>query len=450
MINKYKIENTEMKKIKRIGMAIMVTALVVSANAQKMGKTPEDSVKCIENLSLYQESYKMKNYADAYGPWKELLTYCPGYSKNIYIRGGNILKNMIANAKTGEEQQKYIDELMNMYDLRIQYFGEEALNKARKAMDLEQLRGAAAVEEYYKLYEDAVKVGGESLEASYIYKFFEATIFYVHEKKAEATLIIDNYDLASTLLEKALKAEPAKKDEIQTAIANVEAAFSPYASCEQLVEIFGKKYEASPDDLELIKKISNLLESKGCTKTDLFFNTTEKLHAMEPSPESAYMMGNLCLTKQQYGKAAEYLKEAVEGIGEDKKYQAYIRLAYAYQGSKAYSASRNAAYEAAKLDPTKGEPYMIIAALYAESAGSCCGSGPVMSRVAYWAAVDKAIKAKNVEDTPEMVERANKFINTYSRHFPSQTDAFMENIMDGTSFTVGGWIGETTTVRTIR
>ena len=439
-----------MKKIKRIGMALMITALAVSANAQKTGKTPEDSVKCIENLSLYQESYKMKNYADAYGPWKEILKYCPGYNKNLYIRGGVILKNMMANAKTGEEQQKYIDELMNMYDLRIQYFGEEGLNKARKAMDLEQLRGTSAVADYYKLYEEAVKIDGENLEASYIYKFFEATIYYVHEKKAEPTLIIDNYDLASTLLEKALKANPDKKADIQVAIANVEAAFSPYASCEQLVDIFGKKYEASPDDLELIKKISNLLESKGCTKTDLFFNTTEKLHAMEPSPESAYMMGNLCLTKQQYGKAAEYLKEAVEGIAEDKKYQAYLRLAYAYQGSRAYSASRSAAYEAAKIDPTKGEPYMIIAALYAESAGSCCGSGPVMSRVAYWAAVDKAIKAKNVEDTPEMTERANKFINTYSRHFPSQTDAFMENIMDGTSFTVGGWIGETTTVRTIK
>ena len=134
-----------MKKIKRIGMAIMVTAMAFSANAQKMGKTPEDSLKCIENLSLYQESYKMKNYVDAYGPWKEVLKYCPGNSKNIYIRGVNILKNMIANAKTGEEQQQYIDELMMMYDLRIQYFGEEGLNKARKAMDLEQLRGEKAV-----------------------------------------------------------------------------------------------------------------------------------------------------------------------------------------------------------------------------------------------------------------------------------------------------------------
>lgn len=438
-----------MKKIKKIGLAIMVTTMAFSANAQKTGKTPEDSVKCIENMSLYQESYKMKNYVDAYKPWKEVLKYCPGYSKNIYIRGGNILKTMIANAKTAEEQSQYIDELMAMYDLRIQYFGEEGLNKARKALDMEQLRGDAAVDQYYKLYEEAVKIDGEKLEPSYIYKFFEATIYYVHSKKAEATLIIDNYDLASTLLEKALKANPGNED-IKTAIGNVEAAFSPYASCEQLVEIFGKKYEENPEDMELVKKISTLLESKGCTKTDLFFNTTEKVHAVEPSPESAYMMGNLCLTKQQYAKAVEYLKEAVAGIDEDKKYQANIRLAYAYQGAKSYAASRSAAYEAAKLDPTKGEPYMIIASLYAETAGSCCGSGPVMSRVAYWAAVDKAIRAKNVEDTPEMVERANKFINTYSRHFPNQTDAFMENIIDGTSFTVGGWIGETTTVRTVK
>jgi hypothetical protein len=156
------------------------------------------------------------------------------------------------------------------------------------------------------------------------------------------------------------------------------------------------------------------------------------------------------LTREQFSKAVEYLKEAVAGVEEDQKYQANLRLAYAYQGIKSFSASRSAAYEAAKADPTKGEPYMIIASLYAESAGSCCGSGPVMSRVAYWAAVDKAIRAKNVENTPEMTERANKFINVYSRHFPNQAEAFMENIIDGSSFTVGGWIGETTTVRTVK
>ena len=166
----------------------------------------------------------------------------------------------MANAKTGEEQKQYIDELMKMYDLRIQYFGEEGANKARKAMDMEQLMGEKAVAEYYKLYEEAVKIDGESLEPSYIYKFFEATIFYVHQKLAEPTLIVDNYDLVSTLLTKAMKATPEKKEEIQKVINNVEAAFSPYASCDQLVEIFSKKFEAAPDDLELLKKITSYVK----------------------------------------------------------------------------------------------------------------------------------------------------------------------------------------------
>ncbi len=438
-----------MKTIKTLGLSLIITTLALTANAQKFGKTPEDSIKCIENVSLYSESYKQGNYVDAYGPWKEVLKYCPENSKNVYVRGANILKNLIANAKTKEEQTKYVDELMHMYDLRIKYFGEEAENKARKALDMEALKGTSAVDQYYKLLEDAVKIGGDELDPTFIYKFFEATIYYVHAGKAEPTLIIDNYDIATTLLEKELKKNPARKAEIQGFITNVEAAFSPYASCDQLVSIFEKKFNEKPNDLELVKKICTLLESKGCANTDLFFNATEKLHAMEPGARSAYLMGSLCLGKEQYGKAIEYLQEAVKKLDDEKiKYQAYIRLAYAYNAQRSFSAARSAAYDAAKLDPSKGEPYMIIANLYAQSAGSCCGNGPVLSRVAFWAAVDKAARAKAVEDTPEMIERANKFINTYSRHFPSQAEAFMEDVIDGQSYTVGGWIGETTTVRT--
>ena len=123
-------------------------------------------------------------------------------------------------------------------------------------------------------------------------------------------------------------------------------------------------------------------------------------------------------------------------------------MANAYSVAHSYSASRSAAYKAANLDPSSGEPYLIIAGLYAQSAGSCCGDTPVLKRVAYWAAVDKAVKARSIDNSPEIQERANKFIGTYSSHFPKKADAFMENIIDGQSYYVGGWIGETTTVRT--
>ena len=39
-------------------------------------------------------------------------------------------------------------------------------------------------------------------------------------------------------------------------------------------------------------------------------------------------------------------------------------------------------------------------------------------------------------------------ISSYSARFPKQTDAFMAGLENGNRFTVPGWIGESTVVRT--
>ena len=351
---------------------------------------------------------------------------------------------------TPARRDSLMEELFGLYDLRIQYFGKEGPNKARKAADIEAYKGKNAVETYYPIYAEAINVGQESVPANLILKYFEATITYVNvAKKADVDLIVDNYNTASTLLDKQLAAKPEDAEKINPCIANVEALFAPYATCEKLEEIFTKKFEAAPEDTVLLRKICDLLESKKCLESKLYFDATEQLHKLAPSPQTAYLMGNLCTAKKQFSEAAKYFQEAANGLTDDKdKYKAYIRLAGAYQGAHSYAASRSAAYAAAKLDPNSGEPYLIIASLYAQSAGSCCGDTPVMKRVAFWAAVDKAVKARSIDNSPEIQERANKFIGTYSAHFPKKADAFMENIIDGQSFYVGGWIGETTTVRT--
>ncbi|MFW6327855.1 MAG: hypothetical protein ACOC2F_06030, partial [Bacteroidota bacterium] len=63
----------------------------------------------------------------------------------------------------------------------------------------------------------------------------------------------------------------------------------------------------------------------------------------------------------------------------------------------------------------------------------------------YWAAVDKYIKAQNVD--PSMAEEANQRISQYSRYFPDKEDAFFYDYTVGKSYTVGCWINETTSVR---
>lgn len=50
--------------------------------------------------------------------------------------------------------------------------------------------------------------------------------------------------------------------------------------------------------------------------------------------------------------------------------------------------------------------------MYASSAASCGGSDEIASRVGYWAAVDKFIKARSVD--PSVADDANKGIDTYS------------------------------------
>lgn len=441
-----------MKKNRIFLLAVVMTAFALPATAQKWGATPEDSAACVLNYSLYFEFYKQKNYVAAYTPWKELMKVCPARHKNNYIHGANILKSKIneaTKAKNIEQRDSLIDELMSLYDMRIQYFGEEGEVLARKAYDLEMLRKNAGLKDYYPIYAQAVEKGGTTLDANYVYKFFEATVRYVVNGYADSSLVIDNYDIASELLEKELLAETdtSKAAVIKKFIANVEAAFSPFASCDQLVSIYTKKFEADPENVQLLKKITGIMMKKDCTDQDLFFRATENLYRIEPTASTALRMGQMCIAKEKYSEAVKYLTDAVAGVEDQKeKYRAYIFLGHAHAGMNSYGAARTAYNNAASVDPTKGEPYLLIANLYAS--GSRLISDDMGGRSAYWAAVDKAIRAKNIDSSEANVEAANKIINTFSAYYPKKDDAFMLNLRDGQSYTVPGWIGETTTVRT--
>lgn len=440
-----------MRKLKFVLIAAVAMAATLPANAQsKWGDTPDDSVACISNVSLYQEFYKQKSYTDCYEPWKQILQHCPRFSKTIYQRGPTILKSMMNIAQTAEERNGYIDELMRMYDKRIQYFGEEAKVKAMKAQELSTLR-KDAVKEVYEIYADAIRVGANELDENYVTLYFKATVDYVQAGYADPTLIIDNYDIASDLLEKILDDvadDSVKAAKIRGYIGNVEAVFSPYASCDQLNAIYQKKFEADPNNIAMLKKMTDIMMKKGCTDDNqLFFSATENLHKLEPSPATAMRMGTMCLGKKQYGKAVEYLQDALKGLTEKKdRYKAYIFLGLSYVGQGSYSAARTAYLNAAEVDRTKGEPYMRLALAYASSSRSIDdGMG---GRSAYWAAVDELRHAKQVEPTEEFAAMIDPLISSYAGYFPKKNDAFMLDLIDGHTYTVPGWIGKSTIIRT--
>ena len=108
-----------------------------------------------------------------------------------------------------------------------------------------------------------------------------------------------------------------------------------------------------------------------------------------------------------------------------------------------FSRARDIFRRAAQVDPTDGKPYLLIAELYAKSSSQF--SGDIESKAVFWAAVDKCLKAKQID--PSIAESANASIRAYTQYFPSMETIFFNDYSEGQSFQVGGWIGETTTIR---
>ncbi len=295
-----------MKTIRTLTIGVLLAAAAMPATAQieKWGcneAAASNPQPMMEAVSLYQENVKQykaskdaRYLEEAYPQWQTIVANCPRQSKNLYINGANILKAKIAKAATAEERNGYIEELMAMYDTRIAQYGEAAKYTAKKANELEEILKEEGLERYYQLYSEAVRIGGDDLEAGYLVKYMEATINYVRAGKAEPTLVVDNYDIASDLLEDELHsnaADSAKAATIRGYIAGVEAAFSPYATCDQLVDIYGKKFEAAPENIELLKKITSIMMRKRCTEQPLFFSATENLYRLDASPATAMRTG---------------------------------------------------------------------------------------------------------------------------------------------------------------
>jgi hypothetical protein len=105
--------------------------------------------------------------------------------------------------------------------------------------------------------------------------------------------------------------------------------------------------------------------------------------------------------------------------------------------------AREHARASLRYNPNQGDPYILIGKLYA---GSHIYSDPVLSKTVYWVAVDKFNKARQVD--PSCAAEANRLISRYSQYFPADNDIFMHpDLNKGASFTVGGWIGESTICR---
>lgn len=427
-------------------------------------KYGNDSVQCVENLSLYRESFKQwksSNYkspsvAHAYKYWKKVFAECPSASENIYVDGVKMLDYYINKTKDPKKKKILIDSMMLVYDTRIQLFplhyktGEPQKGAilARKGVDLYQL-DPSAYEQVYGILGESIELDKEETAAPVYVYYFRAATKMTQKGEIDTATIVDIYDQLTEYIDLNMKKLKAANQQSEVAVyesilGNIESTFEPFATCSDLVRIYQQKFDQSPNDLELLKKIVKVLEKRKCQEEPLFFDVSVNLYDLEPSPESAYLIGKLYLKQERYSEAIPYMEDATNMEDTERVADAYIFLAQTYKALGNFPKAKSIALKGIALRPDWGEPYIFIGDLYAISANDC-GDNDLTKKVAYWAAVDKYNKAKQID--PSLTDEVNKRIKTYSVYFPPTEVLFFYNLNEGDSYTVDCWINETTTVR---
>ncbi len=428
--------NKIMKKI-----IILAVAIVASYTANAQEKYGEDEQKCKENLSMFREYYKQKNYADALSSWRWTFLNCPESSGNIYKNGPKIIKERIKVDK--ENKSAYIDTLMMVFDQRVKYFGKEGYVLGLKGYELIGIDKNRS-EEALSYLKQSLDLEGNGASVQAVYGYMRAMVNLEKSELKSKADVLDSYALVSEIIDfNIINESKATKNFIKYS-EKVEDLFTPYANCKDLIELFTQNFDASTEDINALKRITKLLNNKKCTDSDLFFNASRRLYDLDPSAASADQMSKMSISKGKSSDAIIFAKKAIEMEEETNQKAIYhLGLADAFRNVGSFSLARNEVYNALILRSGWGEAYLNLGNIYVSGAKGC--SGDFEKSTVYWIAVDAFSKALLDKDTKK---RASKSINTYSKYFPTKETCFFNGVESGKSYNIGCWINKATNVRT--
>lgn len=483
--------------MKKIIIAAILLVFTGSLFAQCPSKYGADSVKCREQVSLFDMTYKAKNYKEAYESWRYIVTSCPCAWDGVFTRANTLIESLIKDEQDSLRREQLIDTLIYSYDVRNEAFPDKfskgscmgfkafyqmkyrakgrtpdemmpILNQFIQSVELEKEKTQPNIwDKYFQL---ATWVTKAKKDTSYVidaygratdyldisinnalvkYESQVANLEDLNAKLEAGTLDRMEYDKQS----KAIIADTARQMKLvsnyRTILAKMEKGVAPYASCEVLEELYSQKLPTVKDDISAVNKMITTMSKSGCITNPTFKEALEIVHKTNPNRGTAYWMGMLSL--RSYGnekdnseldKAITYFQDAVNlSETNEQKADANFMLAVAYQTKLAYSEARAAAYAALKAQPNMGKAYILIGKLYATSGGRC--SGEDIPLACSWAAADKYAKAAAVD--PSCANEANN--ERAKLRFPAKEELFKRGLSAGQSYHVGCWIQENTTVR---
>lgn len=410
----------------------------------RWGETVEDREANIQASNFLSEAYKNRDYDEALVQLRFLLKNRPQASVNTFKYGANIYRMKINMSKTRDEKNAYVDSLLMLYDVRAEYFGEPASEKASilgekaKALLLYRSGEREAIREAFR---EAIAADPNQPDTEIVAIYYKNLCDDYHNDEIYPDEVIAEYERLSPVFEGRPEAEENKKQ--------FDAAFmlSGAANCDNLERIFAAKLAATPNDVNVLSQAVRLMSMSQCT-SPFFFETAEKFYEAQPSAESALLLAQIFQEEEDYERAMKYLNEALAVTTDAaEKESLLVRLGVIGMVSNNMSQAASAARQAIELNPENGLAYFVLAQAYASSAANCSGFA---GQAVYWAAYDTMSHATSfMNEDDSYLQAAKTALSAFRSRFPTSEECFFNELKEGERYTVNCGIasGVVTTVR---
>lgn len=454
----------------RLKALIALFALTASAAMAQKGVEDgsrfghgQDSIDCLNNISLYSENLKTKNYADAYTYWQKVFTDAPVSRHSLYTDGVTILKSLIAGTKVLEERKAYADEMMKVYDQQLQYL--DKLNMLRKTPWTEYYVKGEKAHNYltyypkmdnnlaYDMLREVIETAKDKNQYYIIGDYMKVSLAKFKADETHREQFIQDYlvsaEYIASIAEKAQNMSNPNPKLIEAVIKikdNVDGYFinSGAAECSQLEAIYAPKVEENKDNLDYLRKVVSVMAMLSCTESEVYYTASEYAHHIAPTAATAAGCAYSYLKRGDLAKSIEYFDQAIEldTVATSKAEYCY-KAAVILNSDRQLSKAKSYVTKAISLNANKGAYHILLANIYA--AAPKWNDEPLLDKCKYFVVLDRLYQAKRVDDT--VAEEANKMIAAYSTHTPTIQDLFMIGKKEGDKVHVGGLINETTTIR---
>ncbi|MCS7081636.1 MAG: tetratricopeptide repeat protein [Bacteroidetes bacterium] len=418
--------------------------LVLSAFAQ--AQVPNDP-EALTQYSLYYEYYKNKDYESALPYIRWMLRNRPLFRVAASVpidrnweRAVEIYEGVAMLQKDGTRKKAYLDSALALHDQVI------AVMKQHQVSDFDEarwylMRGSflqrhaaeypdsqgAIVEWYLK----AFRMAPDRTPA--YYASYVAAELVRQGRQEEALAFMD-------------EAEPHYKDNAEVKDYFDQLRNQLLRRPEDRVAFVERKFSENPTNVDLARELLELYRQLGMR--DRMRELGRKLLTLEPSARLYVMLGQLDLEDGQYAQALQAYEKAL-ALNPDAETRkiVYYNMALANQSMGRLSVARTYARRALEIDPNWGEPYLLIATLYATAVQNC-GKFEREDRAVYWLVDDYLERAKR---DPGTAARASQLQAQYRRYFPTAEDKFFKGWKEGERYLINygcyEWISEATTIR---